>query len=224
MNGIVKPIAFAMVCYAQFAPAATLSFTGNLRTDATVLGCGPGCTLGPGDTDEDFAQYAAVVRTFTVSVPSVVGARTFGYGGGVNGAGATVLEGGFAPYLSLFDSGGNFLASTFFGTTCPPGAQTNTGSGQCYDVALADGVLAPGDYQLGISAYLNLSLAENAGSGSLTDGYTGLGNLAAGGDLHYAFDVVLSNATEVPEPGTWGMLAVAVSLSIHLRRKIRDEK
>jgi len=51
-----------------------------------------------------------------------------------------IPEGGFEPYLSLFDASGNFLASTFFGTTCPAGANTNTVSGQCFDELLDGGV------------------------------------------------------------------------------------
>ena len=80
----------------------------------------------------DYAQWAAVVRTFSVIAPSTMQAITFSYGGGVNGAGTTILQGGFEPYLSLFDAGGNFLASTFFGTTCPAGTKTNTNSSQCF--------------------------------------------------------------------------------------------
>lgn len=65
------------VCYSFFlllllaptghALASSISFTGDLRTVANVLTCGTGCTLGAGSTDADFVQYAAVVRSFTVS-------------------------------------------------------------------------------------------------------------------------------------------------------------
>ncbi|MBZ5636828.1 MAG: DVUA0089 family protein [Acidobacteriia bacterium] len=71
----------------------------------------------------------------------------------------------------MFDSGGNFLASTFFGITCPPGAQTNTNSNQCFDVLMNGGTLAAGDYRIAISAFENLSFAENLGSGTLADGF-----------------------------------------------------
>jgi hypothetical protein len=190
--------------------AAVFSFTGDLRADATFTSCGMGCTLGPANTDADYAQFAAVVRTFSVASPSMMDAITFSYGGGINGAGMTIAQGGFEPYLSLFDSGGNFLASTFFGTTCPAGANTNTSSGQCFDVRLDGGTLAPGNYQIAISAFENLSFAENLGTGTLADGFTGLGNLAQGEDLHYAFDVVLNPQTStVPEPGSFVMLACA---------------
>lgn len=125
------------------ANAETISFVGNLRTDANVTGCGSGCTLGPSNTDGDYAQWAAVVDSFVVGTASQMRAITFSYGGGTNGAGTAIPEGGFEPYLSLFDASGNFLASTFFGTTCPAGANTNTVSGQCFDELLDGGVLSP---------------------------------------------------------------------------------
>lgn len=184
------------------ASAATISFTGDLRNDANVTSCGTGCTLGLSSSDSDYAQWAAVVDAFTVSTTSTVQAVTFSYGGGVNGAGAAIAEGGFEPYLSLFDAGGNFLGSTFSGTTCPAGSNTNSVSGQCFDVLLDAGILAPGTYQIAISAFENMSFAENSGAGTLTDGFTGLGNLAAGEDLHYAFDVDLTPTAATPEPSS----------------------
>ena len=182
------------------AQAGTISFTGNLRTDATVISCGSGCTLGASDPDSAFAQWAAVVRAFTVSQTSTMQAITFSYGGGVNGLGTAIAQGGFEPYLSLFDASGDFLASTFFGTTCPAGANTNTISLQCLDVLLDGGTILPGTYQIAISAFENLSLAENLGAGTLADGFTGLGNLAGGEDLHYAFDVILTPLAGAPVP------------------------
>ena len=134
-------------------------------------------------------------------------AITFSYGGGVNGAGATIPEGGLEPYLSLFDSGGNFLGSTLFGITCPVGANTNSVSGQCYDVALDGGTLSPGNYEIALSAFENMSYAENPGGYLLSDGFTGLGNLAVGEDLHYAFDVILT-----PEPSTMAVMLLAVGI------------
>ena len=192
------------------ARASTISFTGDLRTDATFTSCGGGCTLGPGNSDGDFAQWAAAIGDFHVGSTSTMEAITFSYGGGVNGDATVIAQGGFEPYLSLFDASGAFLASTFFGTTCPAGAQTNTNSSECFDVLLDGGTLAPGDYQIAISAFENMSFAENLGSGTLADGFTGLGNLAPGEDLHYAFDVILTPQTSpVPEPSSLGLLACA---------------
>jgi len=202
--------------------ADTISFTGDLRNDASFTACGPGCVLGAGNTDGDYAQWAAVVQDFTVAAPSTMQAVTFSYGGGVNGVGMIIPEGGFEPYLSLFDASGNLLASTFFGITCPPGANTNTLSGQCLDVALDGGTLAAGNYQLSISAFENLSLAENLGSGTLADGFAGLGNLFPGEDMHYAFDVILNTpSSAVPEPaGLSPLFTIALGLlAFHRSRK-----
>jgi hypothetical protein len=88
-------------------------FSGDLRTDATVLSCGTGCTLGPGNTDGDYAQWAAAVYSFNVAAPASVQAITYGYGGGTSLTGTLVPSGGLEPYLSLFDSGGNFLIPRF---------------------------------------------------------------------------------------------------------------
>jgi len=121
-------------------PADIISFTGDLRADPTFLPPG-----GPSFTDADYAQWAAVVRSFQVSSPSAMTAISFSYGGGTNGQGAVIAQNGFEPYLSLFDASGSFLASRFFGITCPPGARTNTDTCFCFDVQLDGGVLAPGE-------------------------------------------------------------------------------
>jgi hypothetical protein len=186
--------------------AGTLFFTGDLKTDGT--GCPVNCSL-----DSDYAQYAAVIDTFTVSTPSSMHAITFGFAGGTSGTGAIVLPGGFEPYLSLFDPAGNFMTSTFDPvTTCPAGAGTYNGN--CFDVRLDGGVLAPGTYSIALTAFENMSYAENLGDPTLklSDGFTGLGNLAAGENLNYAFDVVLDSTTQAPEPGTATLLAIAAAL------------
>jgi hypothetical protein len=74
-------------------------------------------------------------------------------------------------------------------------------------VLLDAGVLAAGNYAIVISAWENMSFAENSGAGTLADGYTGLGNLAIGEDMHFAFDVVLRDASPVPEPGSAALLS-----------------
>jgi len=201
----LSTVALCFCLSAAIAPAATISFVGDLRTD-----CDFGCdTLA---SDGEYAQFAAVLESFTLAAPSSAVAVTFSYGGGANGNGTIIPAGGFEPYLSLFDNAGNFLASTLFGETCPAGAGFYQGS--CYDVKLDMGALAAGTYQIAISAYMNLSLAENNGPPStLSDGFTGLGNLWEGEDLHYAFDVIIRDGggPEIPEPSTWLLAAAGLA-------------
>src|SRR3954462_4810124 len=64
------------------ARAGLLFRSGDLRTDATVVDCGPACTLGLADADGDFAQWAAVLTNFTVGAAGPVQAITYGFGGG----------------------------------------------------------------------------------------------------------------------------------------------
>jgi len=203
--------------------AGTVFFSGNLRTDATVVDCGPSCKLDGTSLDSDYAQFAAFVAPFTVSSLSTVQAVTFGFGGGVSATGPVVAPGGLEPYLSLFDSAGNFLSSTFFGTTCPAGA--NTWNGACLDVSLDAGTLAPGTYQIALTAFENLSLAENLGSGILADGFGGLGNLGGRETLNFAFDVNITSLAATPEPGSMTLMSgAAAAIVIILVVKKRKEQ
>ena len=206
---------FLLLGAAPKLAANILFYSGNLRTDATVTGCGTGCSLGAGDTDLAFGQWAAVVESFTVYSTTTLEAITYGFGGGTSLTGAVVSAGGLEPYLSLFDAGGNFLASTYFGTTCPPGA--NTAGGNCYDVSLDGGTLAPGTYEIALTAFDNMSLVENGAGSNLSDGFTGLGNLADGENLNYAFDVVLPQ--NVPEPNSAALLLPIACVALFIRKR-----
>ena len=209
---MIRPAVLVLLALPSYLGANVLFYSGNLRTDANVTSCGSGCTLGPLNTDGDYAQWAAVIDTFTVDSTTSMEAITYSYGGGTSLTGATVSAGGLEPYLSLFDANGNFLASTFFGTTCPTGA--NSVGGNCFDVMLDGGTLTPGTYHIALTAFENMSLVENGMGTNLSDGFTGLGNLAAGENLNYAFDVILPQNT--PEPGTLVLAAIAVAAGLIL--------
>jgi len=202
--------------------ANVIFYSGNLRVDANVTDCGTACTLGLSNTDADYAQWAAVVYTFTVNTTTSMEAITYGYAGGTSLTGAVVAPGGLEPYLSLFDAGGNFLASTYFGTTCPAGA--NSLGGNCYDVSLDGGTLTPGTYQIALTAFENMSLVENGVGSNLSSGFTGLGNLADGESLDYAFDVILPQNTlpvNAPEPAT--MLLFPIGCAALALRRIKPD-
>jgi hypothetical protein len=63
------------------------SFTGDLRSNANFVAC---CTLGTDNSDDNYAQWAAVVSDFSVVATSTMEAISFSYGGGINGHGATI--------------------------------------------------------------------------------------------------------------------------------------
>src|SRR5215831_18166366 len=93
-------LGFFFACSGQQAARAdtVFSFTGNLRSDASFITCGGGCTLGPSNADGDYSQWAAVSRTVQVAAPSTMEAITFSHGGGTNGQGTMIAPGGFEPY------------------------------------------------------------------------------------------------------------------------------
>jgi hypothetical protein len=106
--------------------------------------------------------------------------QTYGYGGtanapgGKNAAGVVIASGGFDPYISLFQgsgSSGTLFASNDDGS-CPFGA---TDLGLCHDSTLKL-ILPAGSYTLTLTVFENFSFAENLGSGTLGDGFIGLGN------------------------------------------------
>jgi len=197
--------------------ADAVFYSGNLRANANITGCGSACTLAVGDTDATWAQWAAFSAPFTLVNPGTVNAITFGYAGGASATGAVVAPGGLEPYLSLFDASGNFLMSTFNGINCPPGA--GMVSGNCFDVELNAGTLAAGSYTLVLSAYQNMSSAENFGSGTLADGMSGLGNLGVNENLNYAFDLNISGQpAPAPEPATMLLVLAGVAL-VAVRRR-----
>lgn len=193
--------------------AGTIFVSGNLRTDATDTRCGSGCTLAAADDDATWAQWAAYNHSFSTAQTGRIQVVTYGYAGGASGTGAVVPAGGFAPYLSLFDSSGALIESSSSGI-CPPGAQTLLGN--CFDVQLnALHQLAAGNYIVSITAWMNLSMAENLGAGVLADGFTGLGNLGTGESLDFAFDLIFTPNVEIevgpqaiPEPSTAWMAAM----------------
>ena len=222
LRSIVSTGILAVTLLATSVKADVLFFSGDLRSDATFTSCGSGCTLGPGNTDSDYANWAAATYDFVVTTASTVQVVTYGYAGGTSLTGAIVSPGGLEPYLSLFDSSGNFLTSSFTGT-CP--ATANTLDGNCFDVQLdTTPLLQPGTYTIALSAWENMSFAENLGTGTLADGFAGLGSLNTGENLDYAFDVILPTnipATSAPEPGTGLLVMVAFGAAAVLHRRKR---
>src|SRR5258708_3115248 len=125
--------------------ADTLSYTGNFVSDD-------------------------VVQTFNFNVASqgLVTFQTFGYAGGINGAGNAIAAGGFDPLVSLFDSAGDFLAFNNDGSCVQVGTDATTLN--CFDAYLPL-VLDAGSYTLALTENDNLAIGP-----TFADGFTQAGN------------------------------------------------
>ena len=191
-----------LVCMVTIPPcgAASISLAGS---------------LDPNNPDDVF------LYTFTLSASSNLAIQSYGYGGGTNAAGAAISAGGFDTYISLFDGAGP--TATFLGSNddglCPPGNATVA----CHDSTLTMTALAAGSYTMALSVFDNFSFAENFGSGTLGDGFIGLGDYFDGSSQmvrssNYAVDISASGLA-VPEPAAWS-LTTSCLLAMILKKHI----
>jgi hypothetical protein len=109
-------------------------------------------------TRDDNIQLVAL----TLTSPSTVTLRTWSYAGGTNAAGATIPEGGFDPYLALFNSTGLLIADNDDGAGVP----TSPVTGEAFD-ALIRQDLGPGSYILALTQYDNYAIGPNLANGFL---------------------------------------------------------
>jgi hypothetical protein len=124
------------------------------------------------------------VTTVNVAAGGAVTLQTYGFGGGVNAAGATIAAGGFDPFVGLFSGTGDsavFVDGTSdiltnFSPGCPPAGTVTIGSfaGQCGDVNFQFSGLSAGTYTVLLTDgdYLPYALFED--SGTLGDGFLDL--------------------------------------------------
>ena len=158
--------------------------------------------------------------------------QTFGDGGTGNAPGGTnavrmvISDGGFDPYLTLFRGTGpnaTFFASNDDGL-CPPGAPAPA----CEDSTLMLSGLAQGAYTLALTVFDNFSFAENLGTGTLGDGFIGLGDYfdQASGTArspNFAFDISSSGSfTPAPVPEPQGLVltgTILIGAWLFMRKK-----
>jgi len=180
---------------------------------------------GTFSTDDQLAEIP-----FILAGPATVNTVTYSYAGGTDQASQTIPEGGFDPWLSIFDSSGNLLFSNDDGTCGQVPADSVTGS--CFDSYISE--------SLGAGTYLLvLSESDNQPAGtSLGDGFTRTGQGDFTGpefgcsdgsfcDANFAnrspnWEVDIDNVTSAgsaPEPATIFLSAVGVIALILLPRR-----
>jgi hypothetical protein len=170
--------------------ASTISLTGSLNPD---------------DANDVFLYQ------FTTSTTSDLSFQSWGYDGGTNAAGHVISSGGFDPYLTIFLGSGP--TATFF-------SSNDDGCFGCADPSLFIGGAAAGTYTVALTAFDNLSYAENLGVPfTLGDGFTGLGYYNDRSS-NFALDITSSAGfAPTPEPATFSLLAAGAALILTFRRK-----
>jgi hypothetical protein len=157
-----------------------------------------GSDLGAPDFTDEFAIADNVaLYGFTVGTSGLVSIVSTGF-----------AAGGVDPYFTLFAGSGvgaTFLDSNF--------AQAFSSGGDFSYSAVLDA----GDYEIALGTFANLSFAENLGSGTLADGFIGLGEAGSLGDASYR--LVLS--TPVPEPAAGLLFALGLmGLTLRAHRQL----
>lgn len=119
--------------------------------------------------------------TVSVAAGGSLTLQTFGFGGGLNAAGATFRAGGFDPFVGLFEGTGDgavFVDGTSdiltnYTPGCPPAGTVAVGSiaGLCGDVVLSFSSLAAGTYTVLLTDGDYLPAAVFEDSGTLGDGF-----------------------------------------------------
>lgn len=114
---------------------------------------------GSFSTDDQLAEIP-----FSLASTATITIITFGYAGGTNQAAAVIPQGGFDPYLAIFNSSGNLVQQNDNGTCGQVGTDAVTNS--CFDSFISQ-PLAAGLYTLILSQSPNVPV-----SNQLSDGYT----------------------------------------------------
>jgi len=154
--------------------------------------------------DPAYVANNVALYTFHLAIGGTVDFLSTGY-----------APGGIKPYFTLFSGIGGlatFLDSNYNWAYYGPGGDFHNTD-----------VLGVGDYTVALGAFGNLSLAENLGSGTLADGFAGIGNgPIAGHNFSYALSITTPDSVgggTVPEPSTLMLVALSLSgLAISARR------
>ncbi len=190
-----------MATTAGSALAGVVTFNGNLgdATNTALVASDLGAARfgDDGDKANNVALYA-----LNVAVDGTVDFTSSGW-----------AAGGTDPYFTLFRGLGSatatVVASNYFHALAWGGDFTQTET------------LSAGDYTVAIGTFVNLSFAENLGSGVLADGFIGLGDARFYGDGTYTLTVTLHDVQTVPEPAGTSLSLTAALAALWASRRRR---
>jgi hypothetical protein len=195
-----------------------LAFSGRMLADEISY-------QGNFSSDDDVQTF-----NFNVFSAGLVTLQTFGYAGGVNGAGTTIPAGGFDPVLTLFDGSGNFLVMNDDGPCGTVGTDPTTLN--CFDAYLSLD-LGAGSYTAALTEYDNLPNGP-----TLADSFSQVGNgdftcpeflgrpdafcdaSPSQRDSAWALDITTPGTSPVPEPTSDVLMLSGISLFFALRTKL----
>jgi hypothetical protein len=208
MTSVSFAILAGLLMITSAAGATTVSLTGHLSdpSDPRIIGPDPSGAGAIFTADPLDSTNNVVIYSFQVTTPSPVQFQTQSF-----------ALGGIDPYFSLFTGTGDsaaFLDSNF--------SQAFSTGGDI-DLTISLGV---GMYTAALSAFANMSFAENLGAGTLGDGFIGLGFAAGTGDPTY-YNLEISGdglPASVPEPGTLGLVVLCVTALIGVRGRFTTQK
>jgi hypothetical protein len=172
----------------------------------TTAGVAIGSTPAYGVSITGTLSNADDIRSvsFTADGSSPIDFKSYGYAGGTNAAGAVIAAGGFDPILTLFDAADNYIEEQ---NGAPSGSPDFNFSR----------TLSAGNYRAVISTFPNFF--DFSANPNFSAGYPGGGDLN-GRSLAYAFDIVTTNPTAVPEPFTVIGTLVGGTAVLRMRKKL----
>jgi hypothetical protein len=176
----------------------------------TTAGIAIGSTPAYGASITGTLSNADDIRSvsFTSDGSSTINFRSYGYAGGTNADRAVIAAGGFDPILTLFDTADNYIED-----------QNGSPSGlPDFDFSRT---LSAGTYRAVISTFPNFfNFSANP---NFSAGFPGGGDLNAR-SLSYAFDIVTTTPTAVPEPFTVIGTLVGSAAVLRMRKKLSGLK
>ena len=175
----------------MLAQADTFTFSGFLNDPGNTALVGSDLAAPLFDNDNDIANNVALYA-FSLTTAGTVNFLSEGF-----------ALGGIDPYFTLFSGTGN--AATFVDSNFVQAFST----GGDFNLNEALGV---GDYTIAMGVFANMSSAENSGSGTLGNGFIGLGEPGSLGDYSYKLRVTTPSETPaVPEPSYTVVVALGAA-------------